>query len=255
MIDEVRSGIAGGVMTLVMARPAKRNALTPAMYAALADALAAADADPAVGAIVIRGEGESFTAGNDLTDFLAIAGGQADFSSVVRFLHALAALAKPLVAAVQGRAVGVGLTMLLHCDYVLLSPDARLSAPFVSLALVPEAASSVLLPAAIGHRRAYAVFALGEEVTAEQALAWGLANRIVPADALPAEALSVAARLAAQPQGALVSTKRLMRDAGALTACMEGEMRQFHERLLSAEAREAFQAFIERRQPDFSRPS
>ena len=250
MTEHVLVGAQGGVLTLTLNRPEKRNALTDAMYGALADAMAAAEADPATRVIVVRGEGEAFTAGNDLSEFAA-SGGR--LGHVQRFLSALLGATRPLVAAVHGRAVGIGLTMLLHCDHVLLAEDAQLSAPFVSLALVPEAGSGLLLPARIGHARAFAVFALGEVVSAPDALAWGLANRVVPREVLRAAAEEVAARLARQPMEAVAATKRLMRDAAALAVQMEAEGAVFRERLGSAEAREAFAAFRERRAADFGR--
>ncbi|MES1149360.1 MAG: enoyl-CoA hydratase-related protein, partial [Bradyrhizobium guangdongense] len=171
--------------------------------------------------------------------------------NVVRFIQALARCTRPLVAAVQGRAVGIGTTMLLHCDLVVLADNALLSTPFVSLALVPEAASSLLMPQRIGHVRAYEMFALGETVPAATALAWGLANRVVPLDRLDTEALALAERLARQPAGALIATKRLMRNGEALVAQMTAEGAEFAQRLRTAEAREAFTAFAERRPPDF----
>jgi enoyl-CoA hydratase/carnithine racemase len=148
--------------------------------------------------------------------------------------------------------VGIGTTLLLHCDFILLADNALLSTPFVNLALVPEAASSLLLPARIGHVRAFEMFALGEPVNAQSAVDFGLANRVVPLDSLPAEALAVAERIARQPAGALSATKRLMHDPAVLTAQMDVESAIFNERLQTAEAREAFTAFAERRPPDFS---
>lgn len=195
-----------------------------------------------------------FTAGNDIGEFAAIATGAFQGERhVSRFLQALAHSSRPLVAAVQGRAVGVGTTMLLHCDLVVLADNAQLSTPFVSLALVPEAASSLLMPARIGHARAYEMFALGETVPAKSALEWGLANRVVPLDRLDAEALALAQRLASQPAGALTATKKLMRNGEVLVAQMQAEGEQFAQRLRTAEAREAFTAFAERRPPDFTR--
>lgn len=253
MTDLIKTTIAGGVLTLVMDRPEKKNALTDAMYGALADALEAAQDDAAVRVIVIRGEGDMFTAGNDLGDFAKVAAGAMGERQVGRFLAALTTNAKPLVAAVQGRAVGIGTTMLLHCDYVILSDDAQLTTPFVNLALVPEAASSLLLPERIGHLRAFAMFGLGEAVGAADAVAWGLANRAVPAGELVAAASEIAAQLAKQPPGALVAAKKLTRRVPAIAAQMEVEAAEFAARLKTPEAREAFTAFAERRAPDFSR--
>jgi enoyl-CoA hydratase/carnithine racemase len=169
MTDHVKVAVDAGVMTITLARPDKKNALSNAMYGVLADSLERAETDPAVRVVVFQADGDSFSAGNDLQDFAAQATGAfTGERHVMRFLKNLAKATRPLVAAVQGQAVGVGTTMLLHCDLVFTSPDAKLTVPFVNLALVPEAASSLLLPARIGHARAYAMFALGEAVTARR---------------------------------------------------------------------------------------
>ena len=252
MTEYIKIANDGGILKLTMARPDKKNALTNAMYAALADAIEAAETDAAVRVILIRGEGDMFTAGNDVGEFAAIATGAVQGERHVgRFLHALARSSRPLVAAVQGRAVGIGTTMLLHCDLVVLAENALLSTPFVSLALVPEASSSLLMPARIGYARAFEMFALGEPVDAASALAWGLANRVVPLDKLDAEAGALAARLARQPAGSVSATKRLMRNPETLLAQIHAEGERFEERLKTKEAREAFTAFAERRPPDF----
>ncbi|MHC2763321.1 enoyl-CoA hydratase/carnithine racemase [Bradyrhizobium liaoningense] len=254
MTEHVRIESNGGILTLTLARPDKKNALTDAMYGKLADTIESAEFDPSARVILIRGEGDMFTAGNDVGEFAAVAAGKSEGSrNVVRFIQSLARCTRPLVAAVQGRAVGVGTTMLLHCDLVVLADNAQLSTPFVSLALVPEAASSLLMPARIGYARAYEMFALGETVPARSALEWGLANRVVPLDKLDAEALALAQRLARQPLGALTATKKLMRNGEALVAQMQAEGEQFAQRLRTAEAREAFTAFAERRPPDFTK--
>lgn len=251
--DHIKIDRRGAVLVLTMARLEKKNAITNAMYGALADAIEGADADATVRAVLIRAEGETFTAGNDLAEFAAFGReGSSAPRHVSRFLRALATASKPIVAAAQGKAVGVGTTMLLHCDYVILAENAELITPFVNLALVPEAASSLLLPSRIGHVRAFAMFALGEPVAAPDALAWGIANRIVPLADLDHASQDVADRLARQPMGALVATKRLMRDVPTITTVIEAERDEFTERLGSAEAREAFAAFAERRRPDFA---
>jgi len=252
MTEHIKIANDGGILSLTMARPDKKNALTNAMYGALADAIEAAETDPAVRVVLIRGEGDMFTAGNDVGEFAAIAAGNVQGERhVSRFLQSLARSSRPLVAAVQGRAVGIGTTMLLHCDLVVLADDALLSTPFVSLALVPEAASSLLMPLRIGYARAYEMFALGEAVDASSALAWGLANRVVPMDKLDSEARALAGRLAKQPAGAVSTTKRLMRNPEVLMAQILAESEQFAARLNTVEAREAFTAFAERRPPDF----
>lgn len=254
MTDLITVRKEGGVLTLVFNRPDKKNALTDAMYKVLADELEAAETDPAVRVVLFRGEGEMFSSGNDVMEFAQAArGGAGLVGNVVRFVLALGAATKPLVAAVQGKAVGVGTTMLLHCDYVILAEDAQLTTPFIGLALVPEAASTLLMPARIGHARAFGMFALGEAASAAEALALGLANKVVPRADLEAAGEAVARRLAAQPLGAVVATKKLMRDGAAVAAQMQAENKEFSARLKTGEAREAFTAFAERRPPDFSR--
>jgi enoyl-CoA hydratase/carnithine racemase len=224
------------------------------MYGVLADSLERAETDPAVRVVVFQADGDSFSSGNDLQDFTAQATGAfTGERHVMRFLKNLAKATRPLVAAVQGQAVGVGTTMLLHCDLVFTSPDARLTVPFVNLALVPEAASSLLLPARIGHARAYAMFALGEAVDGTTAVAWGLANACVPLDQLRARARAAADQLVKRPVGSLSVTKTLMRDAETIAVLMDKEGELFGQRLQTAEAREAFMAFAERRAPDFSK--
>ena len=252
MTEHIKIEKSDGILSLTMARPDKKNALTNAMYGALADAIEGAETDPSVRVLLIRGEGDMFTAGNDVGEFAAVAAGKSEGSrNVVRFIQSLARCTRPLVAAVQGRAVGVGTTMLLHCDLVVLADNAQLSTPFVSLALVPEAASSLLMPLRIGYARAYEMFALGEAVDAGSALTWGLANRVVALDKLDAEAKALASRLAKQPAGAVSATKRLMRNPELLMAQIKAESEQFAARLKTVEAREAFTAFAERRPPDF----
>jgi enoyl-CoA hydratase/carnithine racemase len=254
MTDHVKVEVEAGVMTITLARPEKKNALSNAMYGVLADSLEAAEKDPAIRVVVFQADGDSFTAGNDLQDFAAQAAGAfTGEQHVGRFLKALAHATRPLVAAVQGQAVGVGTTMLLHCDLVFVTPDARLTTPFVNLALVPEAASSWLLPARIGHARAYAMFALGEPVDGAAAVAWGLANGSAELSDLRARARAAADQLAKRPLGALTITKRLMRDAEKIAELMDAEGALFAERLRTAEAREAFMAFSERRPPDFTK--
>lgn len=254
MTEQIKIENAENILTLTFARPDKKNALTNVMYGALADAIVAAETDQAARAIVIRGEGDMFTAGNDVGEFAAIATGAfKDERHVARFLSALAHSTRPLVAAVQGRAVGIGTTMLLHCDFVLLAENAQLLTPFVNLALVPEAASSLLMPMRVGYARAYEMFALGEAVDARTAFALGIANRVVPLDNLHAEAAAVAQRLAKLPVGSLAATKRLMRNPAVLMAQIDAETEHFSERPKTAEAREAFTAFAERRPPDFTK--
>jgi enoyl-CoA hydratase/carnithine racemase len=257
MTDHVRVSIEDGVMCLTLARPEKKNALTNAMYAALGEALIRAESDATVRVVVFDAEGDAFTAGNDIADFAAVAAGTMGREEMKAhvFLSALARARKPYVAAVHGLAVGVGVTMLMHCDLVYVAEDARLTTPFVNLAVVPEAASSLLIPARIGHARAYAMFALGEPVDGRTAAAIGLANAALPASQVRTAAMSAARTLAKKPIGALQATKMLMRDAATIEAVMAREGEIFGARLRTAEAAEAFRAFAERREPDFTRTS
>src|SRR5258708_27594635 len=214
MTEHIKIANDGGILNLTMARPDKKNALTNAMYGALADAIEAAETDLAVRVLLIGGGGDMFTAGNDVGEFAAIAAGSVQGERHVgRFLQALAKSSRPLVAAVQGRAVGVGTTMLLHCDLVVLADNALLTTPFVNLALVPEASSSLLMPLRIGYARAFEMFALGEAVDAASALAWGIANRVVPLDRLDAEAKALAPRAAQKPAGGRRARQRAGGDA------------------------------------------
>lgn len=251
--SHVTTHVDGPVLTLTLTRPDKKNALTNAMYGALADGIQLAHDDPAIRCIVICAEGDSFTAGNDLGDFASISAGNGpSVRHVTRFLHGLARAEKPIVAAVNGLAVGVGTTMLLHCDVVCVTDATRLITPFVNLALVPEAASSQLLQARIGYARAFSMIALGEPVDGKTAVEWGLARYLVATDALQAKAQAVAALLATKPIGALKATKRLMRDSELIAATMDAESEVFAARLKSPEAAEAFRAFAEKRAPNFS---
>jgi len=253
--DHIQTELSGGVLTVTLARPEKKNAITQAMYVALSDAAERARTDEAVRVLLFRAEGDAFSAGNDIGDFIAI-GSQTDQPfdmSVFRFLRAMAELDKPAVAAVRGRAVGIGLTLLLHCDMVVVAEDALLSVPFINLALAPEAASSLLLPAAIGHQRAFEMFALGEPVDGRTAVAWGLANRAVPADQVESTAAALADKLAARAPNSIRKTKRLMRDAEALWALMQREGEAFGSQMKSPEAMEAFMAFTQKRAADFSK--
>ncbi|QGP77996.1 enoyl-CoA hydratase [Sphingobium sp. CAP-1] len=251
MSDGITINEADGVIEIVIDRPAKKNALTGPMYRAMTAALADASARPEIGVVLFRGQGDAFCAGNDLKDFMAgPEGGAAAFD----FIRAIAAFDKPLVAAVQGLAVGVGTTMLFHCDLVYVAPDARFVMPFVNLGLVPEAGSSLLAPAIMGHARAAAMLLLGESMDADGADRAGFVTAIVPADDLLAHARAKAAALMAKPPLALATTRRLMKgDPAALTARIEEEARLFRETLSSPEAQEAFAAFFEKRAPVFRR--
>jgi len=257
MTEHVLTETANGVLTLTLNRPEKKNALTRAMYQALADGINGAEHDRDVRCVLLQAEGDTFTAGNDMADFAAASRGEPAAQEARThgnpFLEALVHAKTPIVAAVNGRAVGVGTTMLLHCDLVFVADDVRLTTPFVNLALVPEAASSLTLPARIGHARAFAMFVLNEAVDAATAVAWGIANASVPRTELRARARAAAEAIAAKPASAVVLTKALMRDPAALAARMQVERTHFSSQLKSAEAKEAFTAFAEKRPPDFSK--
>lgn len=254
MTVHVRIGIDSNIMRITLARPEKKNALTNAMYVAIGQALTRAENDPSVRVVLFEGEGDAFTAGNDIAEFAAVASGAMPRSEMQThiFLEALARGQKPYIAAVHGLAVGIGVTMLMHCDLAYVAEDARLSTPFVNLALVPEAASSWLIPARIGYTRAFAMFAFGEPMDGKTAASIGLVTAAVPASEVRAKALAAAKVLATKPPGALQATKKLMRDAAAIQAVMAREGEVFGARLQTAEAAEAFRAFAERRAPDFS---
>jgi len=251
--DHVLTQLSDGVLSVSLNRADKKNAITQAMYEALAAATERAQTDPAVRVILFRSEGDAFSAGNDIGDFIALGsqGAGPDEMPVFRFLKALAHLEKPAVAAVRGRAVGIGLTLLLHCDLVVVAEDALLSAPFVNLALAPEAASSLLLPAIVGHPRAFEIFALGEPISGVKAEQWGLANRAVPAAEVDAVALELAGKVAARAPNSIRKTKALMRDAERMWTLMLREGEAFGSQMRSPEAMEAFMAFSQKRAPVF----
>jgi enoyl-CoA hydratase/carnithine racemase len=242
-MDNVLVSRTDGICELRLNRPEKRNAITTAMYDALWDALVQAEADESVRVILFSGAGASFTAGNDLVDFMNQSGGQDN--GPVPFIRLLPKIRKVLVAAVHGPTVGIGFTMLLHCDLVLAARSTRLSMPFVKLGLVPEAASSLLLPRLIGHQRAAELLFLGTAIDASTAFNLGLVNRIVEDEKLLEEARALARVLVEQPAEALRATKQLLRnETGTASARIEEELRIFQERLLSAEFRNAATKFF-----------
>lgn len=261
MTDQVLIDRSEGVLTLTLNRPEKKNALNGEMYAALGGAIEGAGDDRSVGCILIQANGDMFCAGRDVSDMgggpaASVApppapGGQPRFGSPL--VNALARAGKPVVAAVNGRAVGVGATMLLHCDLVYLADDAKLTTPFSNLGLTPEAASSLLLTARVGHARAFSMFVLGESVDATTAVAWGLANAVVPAAELRERARAAAIAVAGKAPTAVAVTKRLMREVEAITQRIQDEGVHFTAQMKSAEGREAMAAFREKRKPDFSR--
>jgi enoyl-CoA hydratase/carnithine racemase len=242
------------VQRIELRRPDKRNAITVAMYEAMAAALVRAGDDPGVRVILIHGQPEVFTSGNDLVDFLNLPPGGAD-SPVVRFLTLISQSSKPVVAAVTGAAVGIGTTMLLHCDYVVAGESARLSVPFVNLGLCPEGGSSLLLPLGVGYLRAAELLLFGEPIDAAQACAWGLVNCVVEDKLAIPEAQARALALAAKPPRALQTAKSLLkrRLAPLILNAIHEEVASFSQLLGSPEAKEALSAFVAKRPPDFSR--
>ncbi len=249
MSEFIQTAVEGGIQTIRIARPEKKNALSVAMYEAMHTALEESDRSADVRVRVILGQPGVFTAGNDIADFLEAGqrGGEG-LSPLMRFLRALVFSEKPIIAAADGLAVGVGATLLLHCDLAYASPEAVLMAPFTDLGLVPEAGSSLVAPERMGYLRAFAFLVAGEPLTAEAACAAGLLNAVVPRESLESYALSAAGKLAAKPQEALRLSRRLVRgDPARIWARVEEESRLFAERLVSGEARQAFQAFMQRR--------
>jgi enoyl-CoA hydratase/carnithine racemase len=244
MTDQVLVSTSDGICEIQLNRPEKRNAITLAMYGALVDALNEARANDGVRVVLISGAGASFTAGNDLNDFMS----QADLSdenNAVRFLRLLPTFRKVLIAAVHGQTVGIGVTMLLHCDLVVAARGAQMTMPFVKLGLVPEAGSSLLLPRLVGHHRAAELLLLGKPFDAAAGLEMGLVNRVVEDAALMEEARKLARAVASQPQTALLTTKRLLRsEAGTVPARVEEELEAFREQLGSEESKAAVRAFF-----------
>jgi enoyl-CoA hydratase/carnithine racemase len=250
----IKVSTLNGVATVEIARPEKKNALTFAMYAAMENALQTAGADNTVRAVLITGQPSVFTSGNDLQDFMQRPPGDEN-SPVLRLMRSLIAFEKPVVAAVSGAAVGIGVTMLLHCDLVYVSDDAQLVMPFVSLGLVPEFAASALIPLVMGHVRAAEKLLLCEPFTGKDAVALGIANASFPAAEVLPHARRVAERFNDLPAGAVRETKRLMRAPlqEPISRAMQAEIPAFIQRLRSPEAKEAFEAFFQKRKPDFSK--
>jgi enoyl-CoA hydratase/carnithine racemase len=251
LIDDIETSRDGATYIIRFARPAKKNALTLAMYQRLFAAMGEAAADKSVRAVIFGSTSDTFTAGNDLGDFMQNPP-DGENSPVFKFITALAHFEKPLIAAVDGKGIGLGLTMLLHCDFVYVSDRASLVAPFVNLGLVPEAASSLLLPRLAGHVRAAEILLLGEPISAQQALGLGLVNAVLPADQVMPKALETARKLAEKAPTAVRLSKALMKDAATITTRMQQEGAHFVGQLASPEVAEAIGAFFEKRKPDFS---
>jgi len=256
---DILSSKADGVLTIEFNRPERKNAITSVMYQAMCDALTDGENDPAVRAVLIIGKPEIFTAGNDLDDFLKnsapVEGVAASDRPVFRFMRALNASSKPVVAAVAGAAVGIGTTMLLHCDLVYAADNAKFSLPFSQLGLCPEFASSLLLPQLAGYPRAAEKLLLGEAFLAQEAFEMGLVSKVVAQDELLPFARRQAAKLVALPAASIRVTKSLMKraKADAITSTMAAENELFGAMLQAPEAKEAFTAFFEKRKPDFSK--
>jgi len=249
MTDLVIISDDGPVRTVRMNRPDKKNALTLDMYDAMAAAIESAPQSPALRCLLIAGTPTGFCAGNDIGDFLKMAAGEGALGApIIRFLHALARCELPLIAAVQGNAVGVGTTMLMHCDHVVAATDARLSTPFVALGLLPEAGSSLIAPRLMGHARAFSLLVMGRPLSAGKAQASGLVNTVVAAEVVEAEAMKAAHEIAALPQHGVLASRRLMRGSpNEIVARIDEEAELFKTRLKSAEARAALEAFMMRK--------
>lgn len=255
---DILSSKADGVLTIEFNRPERKNAITAAMYQTMAEALEDGERDVAVRAILFIGKPEIFTAGNDLDDFVK-QGGPAegelfDQRPVFRFMRALHGCGKPVVAAVSGAAVGIGTTMLLHCDLVYAADNARFALPFAQLGLCPEFASSLLLAQVIGYPRAAEKLMLGEAFLAQEAYQMGLVSKVLPLDELMPYAARQTAKLVALPAASIRATKQLMQRgrAAPVNAAMAEEIKLFGAMLQAPEANEAFTAFFEKRKPDFS---
>ena len=253
-MNEIIEELSDGVLRVELNRPERKNAMTGPMYIRLAEVFAEADKDEDVRAVLWHGAGDSFTAGNDIEDFLKNPPGKHD-SPQSRLTAAFIAFGKPIVAAVKGAAVGGGTTMLTHCDFVYAGESTRFQIPFVNLGLVPEFGSSFSIPARVGHLRAAELFLLGEPFTPAHAAELGIVTRVVPDADLFATAMATARKLAAKPIGALFASKRLIKRAslGQLNEAARAEIQEFAERVRSPDAKEAFSAFLEKRPPNFNR--
>jgi enoyl-CoA hydratase/carnithine racemase len=253
-MNEILTERSGSVLRVQFNRPAKKNAITTAMYAGLAEILETAAKDDATRVVLIHGAGDSFTAGNDLEDFVKNPPGPGD-SPQMRLFAALNGFDKPLVAAVHGFAVGIGTTILVHCDFVYAGASARFGTPFVDLALVPEMGSSYGLSALVGRRAAAELLLLGTRFDAARAEQVGLVTATAPDDAFLEKAMHAAQKLSEKPPGALISSKRLMKRTSREPLAEAGrlEVEEFAARVRSPEAKEAFDAFLHKRQPDFTK--
>jgi enoyl-CoA hydratase/carnithine racemase len=253
-MDEIVTGRAGSILRIQLNRPKRRNAMTSAMYVALAGILNQAANDENTRVVLWHGAGESFCAGNDIEDFLKNPPGPGE-SPQAQLMKAMIEFDKPLIAAVQGAAIGGGTTMLLHCDFVYAGESAKFQMPFINLALVPEFGSSSLVPARIGHLRAAELILLGSPYDARRALELGLVTQVAPDQDLLSIATAAAQKLAVKPAGALQASKRLMKQPfhEQIKAAMKAENEEFSAQVRSEDAREALTAFLEKRKPDFTK--
>ena len=254
-MSDILTHTEAGVTTITLNRFDKKNSITAAMYATMADALQVAAADAATRVVVFQGHETIFSAGNDISDFLNRPPTNSAEAPVFRFMHTLADFAKPVIAAVCGPAVGIGTTMLLHCDLVYAGDNAAFSTPFVNLGLCPEFSSSLLMPQMLGYHRAAEALLMGEPFMAEAALEVGLVNRVLPPSEVTNYAQAQARKLAAKPTSSLIETKRLMKKGQAKLVALQiqEEALSFGRMLGEPPAKEAFTAFMERRKPDFSK--
>lgn len=254
-MSQIEVECEAAIVRIAINRPEKKNALTADMYTALADAIEDAERDSGVRVLLLHGKGDAFTAGNDLQDFLQKPWKGQDMPPAVRFIQAVAHAKKPVVAAVHGLVVGVGTTILLHCDLVYAAEDTRFMMPFINLGIVPEAASTVLLPALVGRQRASELFMLGTPLSAQRAFELGMVNAVLSSDNLLPTAMKSAQALAEKPGAALRATKDLMKRTyqAEVARALREEVEVISERLESAETREALAAFVEKRKPDFSK--
>lgn len=254
-MSNIQTEVEGAILRITINRPEKKNALTTQMYTDLANTFEHAEANPKVRVVLLHGNGDSFTAGNDLEDFLRMPWSGEELPAAVRFMLVVANATKVVIAAVHGSAVGIGTTILLHCDLVYAADGARFMMPFVNLGIVPEAGSTMLVPRLVGHQRAAELLMLAAPLTARRAYELGLVNAVIASHELLTTAMDAARQLAAKPAGALRATKQLLkqRQRKELDEAMREELRVLRHHLGSPETKEALTAFLEKRKPDFSK--
>lgn len=254
-MEQVQTELSDGVLRIALNRPEKKNALTSAMYEALSEAVEQGEGDSAVRALLLHGNGDSFSAGNDLDDFLQKPWNGQAMPPAERFIRAVAGALKPVIAAVHGAAVGIGTTILLHCDLVYAAENTKFLMPFVNLGIVPEAASTLLLPATIGHQRAAALLMLGEPLNAQRAFELGMVNAVLLQDEVLTTALAAARKLVEKPAGALQACKQMLKthSKAEIDRTIRAEVLTIAARLDAPETQEALRAFLEKRKPDFAK--